>query len=135
MSGSCGKRSAVKRYNERGESRVKFLVTIGLLAVIAYAGYQYVPVAIRAYQFKDFMQQTVDKAVYASAHRDEWIKTQLKASFGDFDVPPDAVITTAQRDGRVEARVQFTRPITLPFYTYQYTFDHTVKSTDMFGAK
>jgi hypothetical protein len=136
MSGSCGKGSATgSRHTERGEARVKFLVTIVLLAVVAYVGYQYVPVAIRAYQFKDLMQQTVDKAVYASAQRDEWIKTQLRASCKDFNVPPDAVITTAQRDGRVETRVQFTRPIPLPFYIYQYNFDHTVKSTDMFTTK
>lgn len=135
MSGLCGKRSAVDRHcGERGEARVKFLVTIAVIGVIAYMGYQYVPVAIRAYQFKDYMQQTVDKAA-ALGQRDDWIKTQLKASFADFSVPPDAVVTSAQREGRVEARVQFTRPIPLPFYIYQYNFDHTVKSTEMFVTK
>jgi hypothetical protein len=124
----------VDRKSERGESRVKFLVTIAVLGVIAYAGYQYVPVAIRAYQFKDYMQQTVDKAA-ALGQGSEWAKTQLKASLHDYDVPPDATITSAQRDGRVEATVQFTRPIQLPFYTYQYSFDHTVKSTDFINVK
>ena len=133
MSGSCSKRSPVDRKSERGESRVKFLVTIAVLAVIAYAGYQYVPVRIRAYQFKDYMQQTVDKAA-ALGQSAEWVKTQLKANFKDYDVPEDASITTAQRDGRVEARVQFTRPISLPIYN-QYTFDQTVKSTEFINIK
>src|ERR687886_511443 len=118
MNGSCGERSVSGRRGERGESRVKFLVTIVLLAAVAYAGYQYVPVAIHAYQFKDFMQQTVDKAA-ALGRGDEWIKTQLKGSFADYDVPDNATVTTAQRDGRLEARVQFTRPIPLIVYTYQ----------------
>ena len=134
MSGSCGKCSAAERHGERGEARVKFLVTIALLAVVAYAAYQYVPVAIRAYQFKDSMQQTVDKAA-ALGQRDEWVKTQLKAGFADYGVPPDAVITSSQREGRLEARVQFTQAIPLPFYIYQYNFDHTVKSTEMFTTK
>jgi hypothetical protein len=122
------------RKSERGESRVKFLVTIAVLAVVAYAGYQYVPVAIRAYQLKDYMQQTVDKAA-ALGQGAEWVKTQLKASSHDYDVPPEASITSTQRDGRVEATVQFTRAIPLPFYTYQYNFDHTVKSTEFINIK
>ena len=135
MSSSCGKGPAPdSRHTERGEARVKFLVTIALLVAVAYVGYQYVPVAIRAYQFKDFMQQTVDKAA-ALGQRDEWVKTQLKDSFADFGVPPDALITSSQREGRMEARVQFTHPISLPFYIYQYDFDHTVKSTDFLTTK
>ncbi|MGB7924294.1 MAG: hypothetical protein WCF57_13710 [Pyrinomonadaceae bacterium] len=134
MSGLCGKRSAADRHTERGEARVKFLVTIAVIGVIAYVAYQYVPVAIRAYQFKDYMQQTVDRAS-ALGQRDEWIKGSLKASFADFSVPPDAVVMTAQRDGRMEARVQFTKQIPLPFYIYQYNFDHTAKSTEMLNIK
>jgi hypothetical protein len=134
MSGSCGKSSLTKRRGERGEGRLKFLVTVAILAVVAYAGYQYVPVALKAYQFKDYMQQTVDKAS-ALGQNGEWVKTQLKASFNDYDVPPEATITTAQRGGRMEATVQFTRPITLPFYTYQYDFNHTAKSTEFINVK
>lgn len=134
MSGSCGQRSMAGRQSERGEARLKFLITIGVLAIVAYAGYQYVPVAINDYQFKDYMQQSVDKAV-ALGKGGDWVKTQLEGSLTTFNVPPDAAITTAQRDGRLEARVQFTRPISLPFYTYQYNFDHTAKSTDMLTRK
>ena len=105
-----------------------------MLAVVAYVGYQYVPVAIRAYQFKDLMQQTVDKAA-ALGQGGEWVKTQLKASYADFGVPPDAVVNSAQREGRVEASVQFTRPIPLPFYIYQYNFDHTVRSSELLTIK
>ena len=134
MSGLCSKRSTAGRQGERGGARLKFLVTVCVLAIIAYAGYQYIPVAINDYQFKDYMQQSVDKAV-ALGKNSEWVKTQLEASLANFNVPPDATITTVTRDGRLEATVQFTRPIQLPFYTYQYDFDHTVKSTDMMIRK
>ena len=129
MSGSCGKSSMRNRHGERGEGRAKFLITIAIIAVIAYIGYQYVPVAFRAYQFKDYMQQTVDKGA-ALGQGGEWVKAQIKASFNDYSVPGDASVTTAQRDGRIEATVQFTRPVPLPFYTYQYDFNYTAKSTE-----
>ncbi len=137
MNGSCGTCSQTPgRRGERGEARVKFLVTIALIAIAVYVGYQYIPVALKAYQFKDFMQQTVDKAV-ALGQSSEWAKTQIKGGFADYGVPPEpeTTITTEQRDGRMEARVQFTRPIQFPFYTYQYTFDHTVKSVDLMTLK
>jgi hypothetical protein len=129
MSGSCGKSSIRNRRGERGEGRVKFLVTVAILAVVAYMGYQYVPVEFKAYQIKDYMQEVVNKAA-AMGKDGEWLKAQLKeASARDYDVP-DAVITTAQRDGRLEARMQYTRSIPLLFYTYQYNFDYTAKSTE-----
>jgi hypothetical protein len=80
------------------------------------------------------MQQTVDKAA-ALGQGGEWVKTQIKGSYADFGIPPDALVSSTQRDGRVEARVQFTRPVPLPFYIYQYNFDHTVRSTDMLTKK
>jgi hypothetical protein len=134
MNGSCGTCSTAGRRGERGESRLKFLVTIAVIAIIAYVGYQYVPVAMQAYKFKDFMQQTVDKAV-ALGQSVEWAKGQLEANRKDYDVPNDATVTTRLRDGRMEARVQFTRPVQLPFYTYEYNFDHTVKSVDLMTVK
>jgi len=50
-------------------------------------------------------------------------------------VPPDAVITPSQQDNRMEVRVQFTRPIELPGYTYRYEFDYTAKSTSFITVK
>jgi hypothetical protein len=128
MSGSCGERSGSDRRGERGGARLKFLVTIAILAAVAYAGYQYVPVKIKAYQFQVLMDDTVNKAV-ATGQGEDWIKTQLKGNFADYDVPPDAKITTERREGRMTARVQFTRPLSLPLYN-QYDFDYTAKSTD-----
>jgi hypothetical protein len=58
-----------------------------------------------------------------------WVKDQLMKSAPDYHVPPDAVITPALRDQRVEVHVQFTRPISFPGFTYNYDFDYTAKST------
>ena len=115
------------RRRERGGARFNFVIVALILIVGGYVGYQYVPVAFKAYQYKDQMQQDANKAA-ALGKPAEDLRKQLAADGPEYGVPPDAVITVQQHEGRMEARVQFTRPIELPGYTYQYDFDHTVKS-------
>jgi hypothetical protein len=116
------------RSSERGAARLKLLIFVLLLGAIGYAAYLYVPVAYQAWLFKDWMQHTVDVAV-ATGYQPAWVNDQLKKSFPEYEVPPDAVITPVAKDNRLEVRVQYSRTIEFPGYTYQYEFDHTAKST------
>jgi hypothetical protein len=113
--------------NEQGGARLKFIIFVAVFAVILYVGYMYIPVAIDAYYFKDIMQNKVDQAV-AQGFDGNWVKEQLAKSGSDYHVPGEAVITPTQKEGRMTVRVQFTRPISFPGYTYNYEFDHTVQS-------
>ena len=115
--------------SETGSARLKFIIVLAVIAVVAYAGYLYVPVAYSSYLFKDLMQQKVDTAA-ALGHPPGWVREQLAKSAPEYDVPPDAEITPALKDGRVEVQVQFVRPIEFPGYVYQYNFDHTARSTE-----
>lgn len=117
------------RQSERGSARLKFLLVMIIIAAVGYAGYLYVPVAYSAYLYKDFMQQKVDTAA-ALGHPADWVRDQLVKSAPDYDVPADAQIVPARKDGRMEVQVQFTRPIEFPGYVYEYNFDHTVYSTE-----
>src|SRR5258708_10319802 len=110
--------------NERGGSRAKLIIFIVIFAVLAYVGYLYIPVSIDAYYFKDTMQNTVNLAV-TQGYDTAWVTDQLKKGGREYHVPEDAVITPAQRDNRVEVRVQFTRPISTPEYTYTYESHYT----------
>ena len=119
----------VKRIgNEQGGARLKLVVFIIIFAAIIYAGYLYIPVAVDAYYFKDVMQNMVNQAE-AQGKDPAWLKDQLVKSEPDYHVPSDAVITVNQPEKRLEVRVQFKRPISLPGYTYNYEFDNTVQST------
>ena len=113
---------------ERGGSRLNLVITLAIIAVVAYASYQYVPVAYHAYLFKDSMRETVNLA--AGANRDvDWVKTKLRESAAENGLPQDAVYDVQTREGRMEARVRWTRHIALPGYVYQYNFDHTETSS------
>ncbi len=114
--------------NERGGARVKLIVFLLIFAVILYAGYLYIPVTVDAYYYKDTMQNLVNQAA-AQGSDPTWLKAQLVKNGPDYHVPPDATITTSMQDKRLQARVQYTRPIVTPVYTYNYEFDYTAQST------
>ncbi|MEA2203391.1 MAG: hypothetical protein QOE77_167 [Blastocatellia bacterium] len=122
------------RKGERGAARAKLLIFLVFAGAMIYAGYLYLPVAYDAYLFKDLMQHNVDVAV-TQGYQPSWVQDQLTKSLAEYNVPANAIITPVQRDQRVEVRVQFTRPIELPGYTYEYEFDHTAKSTAFLTIK
>lgn len=128
------KKAFLNRQGERGGARLKFVIVMAVLALVAYAGYLYVPVAYDAYYFRDVMQNKVDMAV-TQGYETVWVRDQLVKSGPEYHVPTDAIITPAATDNRVEVRVQFTRPIELPGYTYHYDFDYTAKSTAFITIK
>jgi hypothetical protein len=122
------RQETIWRSNERGGARLKLLVFIAVFAALVYCGYLYVPAAIDAYYFKDIMQNKVDMAT-AQGKDAAWVRDQLMKTAPDYHVPPDAIITPVQSENRFEVRVQYTRPISFPGYTYNYNFDYTARST------
>ena len=128
------KKAFLDKPGERGGARLKFIIVMAVFAIVVYIGYLYVPVAYDAYYFKDVMQNKVDMAA-TQGYETVWVKDQLVKSEPEYHVPPDAIITPAQKENRVEVRVQFSRPIQLPGYTYSYDFDYTAKSTAFLAIK
>jgi hypothetical protein len=122
------------RNSERGGARLKFIIAIIVIAVVGYVGYQYVPVAIDAYYFKDVMQNKVNLGA-TQGYETSWLTDQLVKSEAEYHVPPDAIITPSKQDNLLQVRVQFTRPISFPGYTYNYDFDYTAKSTTFLQIK
>ena len=117
------------RQGERGSARLKLLLFLIVVAIVAYAGYLYIPVSYNAYLFKDLMQQKVNTAA-ALGHPANWVQEQLVRSAPEYEIPQDAEIVPAVKDGRVEVQVRYTKPIEFPGYVYEYVFDHTAHSTE-----
>ena len=124
----------MQRSGERGNATLKFLMVMAIMIACAYAGYLYVPVAFQARTFKDLMQHYVDVAS-AQAHPPSWVGEQLMKNAPEYEIPANAIITPSKRDNRIEVRVQYVRVIEFPGYTYNYEFDHTVKSTAFLDFK
>jgi hypothetical protein len=126
--------NTIGRTSERGSARLKFIIVVTIIGMVAYIGYMFLPVAYQAYLFKDLMQHDVDVAS-SQGYPATWVKDQLVKSAPEFGVPADAVINPVQRDNRIEVTVQYVIPIEFPGYIYQYNFDHTVKSTAFLTIK
>jgi hypothetical protein len=120
--------------NAQGSARLKLILFIAIVAIAAYAAYLYVPVAIDAYYFKDSMQNKVNLAA-AQGYDSAWLADQIGKSRAEYHVPDDAVISPSQSEGRMQVRVQFTRPISFPGFTYNYNFDYTALSTSFLTPK
>lgn len=119
---------------ERGGARLKLIIFLAIVAIAGYAAVMYIPVAVDAYYFKDAMQNKVNLAA-AQGYDGAWLTDQISKSKAEHNVPDDAVITPAQKEGRMEVRVQFTRPIATPIFTYNYDFDYTAQSTTFLTPK
>ena len=124
----------MQRSGERGNANLKFLIVMAMLGAIAYAGYLYVPIAYNAKAYTDLMQHYADAAA-GMGHPASWVTDQLTKSGPEYNIPPNAVITSVLKDSRLEVRVRFVREIEFPGYTYNYEFDHTVKSTAFLAFK
>lgn len=124
----------MRKSNERGSARLKFLLVVLILGAVGYSAYLFIPIAYQAYLFKDLMQHDADVAA-SMGYQPTWVSDQLKKSLAEFGIPPDATITSAQRDGRIEVRVQYTHLIQFPGYPYVYEFDHTARSTPFLTFK
>lgn len=124
----------MRKSSERGSGRLQFLIVMTVIVAVAYAGYLYVPVSFRAHTYKDLMQHYADVAA-TQGYAPSWAGEQLLKSSAEYDVPQNAIITPIRRDERVEVRVQYVKPIEFPGYTYNYEFDHTVKSTAFLVVK
>ena len=124
----------MQRSSERGNANLKFLIVMAILVSVAYAGYLYVPVAFQANTFKDLMQHYTDVAA-AQGYKPSWVGEQLMKTAPEYEIPANAIITPTQRDNRMEVRVQYVRAIEFPGYTFNYEFDHTVKSTAFLAFK
>ena len=118
-----------RRRSEHGGARFNFIIVIVIIALAAYSAYNYVPVAYNAYLYKDLMQETVNKAAYPPIKSNDWIAQQLRAAAKEYDLPEDADVRVQNENGRIVARVTWTRPVQLPGYTYEYNFDHTARSS------
>ncbi|MDT5158106.1 MAG: hypothetical protein QOH51_2463 [Acidobacteriota bacterium] len=121
--------------SEWGGARFNFIIIVLLIALVGYSAYNFAPVAYNAYLFKDFMQETVNKAAFPPGQENDWIAQQLRVGAKDYDLPPDMNVNVQREDGRITARVQWSRPISLPGFIYEYKFDHTARSSGFINPR
>jgi hypothetical protein len=119
---------------ETGSAGTKLLIAILVIAILANAGLNYVPVAYEGENFKQEMHTAVVNGMALPGQMKplETIKSRLQRAASDNRLPADAVMEIKQVGTAVQAHVAYQKEVSiLPFgiYDYTYTFDHTVTPT------
>lgn len=122
------------RESERGSAGVRLVIAAVVIALVAHAGYNYVPVAYAAESLRTDMMTAVVQglALPGKISPVENVKARIHQSAQRNDVPADALIDVRQNGNALTAHVVYSKTVNiLPFglYTYNYRFDHTATPT------
>ena len=124
------KKISDNRRAERGGAGVKLLAVGVFLFLAAHAGFNYIPTAYDGQNFKQDMETAVlqGSAVTGNISIPDNVKIRIQRAAANDNVPPNPYIEVKMVNGVVQARVYYTKMVSLlPFglYDYQYQFDHT----------
>jgi len=119
----------IERPTERGGAAAKFLIIAAILALIAHAGINYVPVAYNGASFRQEMDTAVVKGLGSPGQLKpaDVVKAHIQRAATDYDVPANAVMEIKPSQNGIQAHVAYTQPVNmLPFgiYKYDYRFDY-----------
>lgn len=124
-----------KRESERGEAGAKLIIVLVILFLLGNAGYNFVPVAYEAENFKQEMQTAVVQGMAmppVGVTPTDHVKNKIWKAARENHVPSDAVVHIIMNKGVMQAQVTYTKKVPLlPFglYEYEYVFDHTAMPT------
>jgi hypothetical protein len=128
-------KASKNRRSERGGAGAKLLIVVTILFLIGNAGFNYIPVAYEAQDFKQEMQTAVVQGLAlptGGAKPADAIKARIIKAAKANDLPVDTFMDVRQVNNVVQARVYYSKPIAvlpLGLYTYNYEFDHTATPT------
>ncbi len=122
------------RKSERGSAAIKFTLVFVVLALVAHAGWNYVPVAYEGASFRQEMDSAVVKGLAATGRIKpiEVVQSSIRKASTDHNIPEDAFVEVKPVGNVIEAHVAYTRQVNLlPFgmFKYNYNFEHVARPT------
>lgn len=125
--------SHVKNRNaEHGGAGAKLLVALAILILIANAGFNFIPVAYQAENFKQEMHTAVVQGIsLPSTHGQpaDIVRFKISNAVRTNELPYDTFVEVKEKNNILTARVYYVKKVPLlPFgaYEYEYIFDHSV---------
>ncbi len=122
------------RSGERGSAGVKFAIVLTVIILAGNAGYNYIPVAYEAENLKSDMAAAVLQglAMPGKINPVDNVKVRVQKALLANAAPVDATLNVTQQGNVIQARVTYTKNVSLvPFgiYNYPYHFDNTATPT------
>jgi hypothetical protein len=112
-----------RRIAERGEGNLGCILWLLVLGLAVMISVKAVPVKIASAEMYDYMDEVARSAGVNTTAED--IEKALLQRAADLKLPLDKDHVTVERQGdRVRMRVEYTVPVELPGYTYNWHFVH-----------
>lgn len=114
------------RSSERGSTGTKVLLVFIVLFLVAYAAFNYVPVAYEGANFRAGMDTAVVKGLAASGRIKpiDTVRSTVERAMKENNIPEDAIVDIRPAGNVIQAHVAYTKPVSiLPFGLYTYTYD------------
>jgi hypothetical protein len=114
-----------RRRSERGEGNIGCILWLLLLGVAILIAWKAVPVKMQSEELYDYMDEL---AKFGAAHTTtEDLEKQILNRARELHIPLDKKNVKVERNGdRVYMEVEYTIPVELPGYTYQWHFRQTL---------
>ena len=113
------------RRSERGEGNLGCILWLLALAICVTIAWKAIPVKMKSAEMYDFMD---DRAKFAALSTPpEEIKKQLLERARQLEIPLNKDnVKVERRADRIYMEVEYTLPVELPGYTYQWHFRQTL---------
>jgi hypothetical protein len=117
----AARRQLPARSSQRGGSRLKAIIAVGVLAAMIFVGAKVVPVLVNNYQFQDAIESTARFATVNRQQPDD-IRTAVLKEAQNEDIPIAAQdIHVKGENGHVEIDASYS--VTLDLKVYQWTLN------------
>jgi hypothetical protein len=116
--------------NERGEGKFGTMVGLLVLALVIYLGFKIIPVMVRGYEFRDYLEEQARFGSVRSS--DDEVRKRILKKAQRLELPvKGGNIKVNRTPHRFDINVKYTVPIETPIYTYNWVFDEK-KSAQLF---
>jgi hypothetical protein len=115
------------RASERGEGRVGLLITLIVVAVVIFLGAKFIPVRVRAYEFRDHLRE---EARYGAVRdNNEMVAKRIMEKASELEIPLKRQNLQVKRTAsQMVITASYEQPIDLKVTTYHYKFDAIEKA-------
>ncbi len=111
---------------ERGASRLPFLLLLALTAAIVYLMAVFIPIYLGNRQMQEATTDIVRRGALQNLTEVD-VRAQLQEKAREYGLPENRQIELS-RDGRkLTARITYTRSVNFPFYTYKWPVEIRVQ--------
>jgi hypothetical protein len=108
--------------DERGEGRGKFLITIIVVAFLAFCLYKFINARVRVFAFKGAVEAIVRDYANNPTLAPETISQEIQKKASEhlgFDLPEDNIKAQVQQD-KIIADVNYIMPVNFPLYMWNW---------------